>query len=176
MENPMQRPATPPGPGGQGPMDVERIRRERQLREQKERQSLGRGLIGGIVGAVVGAVLWAIITAVTGYQIGWMAVGVGFLTGYGVRALGKGVEAKFGYVGAVLSLLGCVTGNLLAVCIILSQRRGVSLLEVLSRLDLDMALAILKATFHPLDLLFYGIGIYEGYKFSFAPPTDEGSA
>jgi hypothetical protein len=25
----------------------------------------------------------------------------------------------------------------------------------------------MQATFNPMDLLFYGIGVYEGYRFSF---------
>jgi hypothetical protein len=28
---------------------------------------------------------------------------------------------------------------------------------------------VLQATFHPLDLLFYGLAVYEGYKLSFSP-------
>lgn len=163
----------PQGPGTQRLLDADQLKRERRLRELKENQSLGRGLVGGIVGASVGAVLWAIITAVTGYQIGWMAVGVGLLVGYGVRTLGKGIEPAFGYVGAFLSLMGCLVGNLLAVCIVFSNQRGIPLLEVFSRLTPEVSLALLKATFQPLDILFYGIGVYEGYRFSVLPKTGE---
>jgi hypothetical protein len=34
----------------------------------------------------------------------------------------------------------------------------------------------MAATFSPMDLLFYGIAIYEGYKFSFRQLTDEDMA
>jgi len=51
---------------------------ERKLQEARDNQNLSLGVGGGIAAAVVGAIIWAIITVVTGYQIGWMAVGVGF--------------------------------------------------------------------------------------------------
>jgi hypothetical protein len=38
--------------------------------------------------------------------------------------------------------------------------------DVLSKLDLSIAIRIMTATFSPMDLLFYAIGIYEGYRFS----------
>jgi hypothetical protein len=49
------------------------------MQEWKADQNLSFGIVGGAVAAAVGATIWAIITAVTNYQIGWMAVGVGFL-------------------------------------------------------------------------------------------------
>lgn len=169
----MEIPAKPLVADAQRLLYAEQLRRERRLRELKENQSLGRGLVGGVLGASVGAVLWAIITAVTGYQIGWMAVGVGVLVGYGVRILGKGIEPVFGYVGAFLSLMGCLVGNLLAVCIGVSIQQGIPLPEFLSRLNPEVTIAFLTATFQPLDLLFYGIGVYEGYKFSVQPRTGD---
>jgi hypothetical protein len=32
---------------------------------------------------------------------------------------------------------------------------------------------LMKATFSPIDLLFYGIAVYEGYRFSFRQVTPE---
>lgn len=155
--------ATRPSP----PTQFDQLRLERQRAELRESQNLGLGLVGGMAGAAVGATLWAVITALTKFQIGWMAVGVGFLVGYGVRTLGKGVDPRFGYMGGLLSLVGCAAGNLLAVCIVVSQGRNIPLLDLLARLDPRIALALLQATFQPLDLLFYGLAVYEGYKLSF---------
>ena len=70
---------------------------------RRDAQNLGLGLLGGVIGAALGALAWAAVTALTQFQIGWMSIGVGFLTGVGVRILGKGVDKVFGYVGAALA-------------------------------------------------------------------------
>lgn len=47
-----------------------------------------RGLsaaIGGLVGGAIGAAVWAAIMYFTHYEIGWIAWGIGFLVGVGVR-------------------------------------------------------------------------------------------
>jgi len=137
------------------------------LQQLRSQQSLVAGLGAGGLAAAVGAALWAAITVFTGYQIGWMAVGVGFLVGLAVRAAGKGIDPVFGVLGACLSLLGCAAGNLLAVCGLAAQQESMALLEVLSRLDADVVRQLMVATFSPMDLLFYGIALYEGYKLSF---------
>ena len=36
-----------------------------------------------------------------------------------------------------------------------------------------MVIEIMKETFSPIDLLFYGLAIYEGYKLSFRGLADE---
>lgn len=45
-----------------------------------------RWLIGGLIGAAIGAAIWVAVGHFTGYEVGWIAWGVGFLAGLGVRA------------------------------------------------------------------------------------------
>ena len=52
---------------------------ELALEELRGEQSLALGVVGGAVGALVGAAVWAAVTVATNSQIGFMAVGVGFL-------------------------------------------------------------------------------------------------
>ncbi|MBI3029168.1 MAG: hypothetical protein HYY64_06630 [Candidatus Rokubacteria bacterium] len=125
-----------------------------------------RGFLAGVAAAGLGAALWALITAATNYQIGFMALGVGFLVGYAVRAAGKGVDAGFGILGAILTLAGCLAGNLLAACIIASREMGVPLSAILAGLTPALAGRVLRATFQVTDLLFYAIAVYEGYRFA----------
>ena len=140
---------------------------ERKLQEARDNQNLSMGAVGGIAAAAVGAIVWAIITVVTGYQIGWMAIGVGFLVGYAVKLLGKGVDPAFGYVAAAIALAGCLAGNLLTVVIMVSRQENMEILTLLSRLTPSITADIMKETFQPMDVLFYGIAIYEAYKISF---------
>ncbi len=136
-------------------------------------QNLNLGILGGAAAALVGAALWAGITVATGYQIGWMAVGVGFLVGFAVRAAGKGIDKAFGVVGAAWALLGCGAGNLLAVCAMVARQESLPFFEIVSRLDFTIARELMVATFSPMDLLFYGLAVYEGYKFSFRQLSQE---
>lgn len=135
-------------------------------------QNFPLGLTAGFVAAIIGAVIWALISVTTNYQIGWMAVGVGFLVGYAIRYFGKGSEPVFGITGSVVALLGCVAGNLLTVVIVVGNQEHISVMALLSRLTPSIIVGLLKETFQPMDLLFYGIAMYEGYKFSFTPSAE----
>ncbi len=140
---------------------------QRAMEFFRQEQNLVMGTIYGLVAAVVGAAVWAGVTIATEYQIGWMAVGIGFLVGIAVRAGGKGIDQAFGVVGAVLSLVGCALGNLFTVAWFVSQEFGVPVGEVLSGLDLETAIELMSATFQVMDLLFYGLAIYFGYRYAF---------
>ncbi len=136
-------------------------------------QNLVLAVAAGLAAALVGAALWAGVTLASGYQIGFMAVGVGFLVGLVVRVAGKGISPPFGVVGAVCSLLGCALGNLLAVVAIVADSEGVPFGSVLGQLSSDVIAELMVATFNPMDLLFYGIAIYEGYRLSFRQVSAE---
>ena len=135
-------------------------------------ENLPMGFMAGLVPAAVGAGLWALVTIVTGFQIGWMAVGVGFLVGWAVRIAGKGIHRAFGIMGALLALGGCAVGNLLTIVVIAARHFEIPLVAVFSRLTPDVVVQLMGATFSPMDLLFYGIAIYEGYRFSIVGGTE----
>jgi len=154
-------------------MEIDPLKVKQFIQQLKDNQNLGLGILGGLGGAAIGAAIWAGVTAATHFQIGWMAIGVGFLVGYGVRKLGQGIDSRFGVAGAILALLGCMAGNLLAVCIMVSSDQNIPFFDLLSRLDPNVCYAVMKETFHVMDILFYGIAIYEGYKFSIRRVTEE---
>lgn len=139
------------------------------LSDLESRQSVVGAVGGGFISAIVGAVIWAAITIVTRYQIGWMAVGVGFLVGLAVRKYGKGLTPTYGIIGAALSFFGCLLGNVLTLGGWHAQQQGLPLIETeLALLSNPVGLGhLLVLTFEPMDALFYGIAVYEGYKFSF---------
>ncbi len=161
-----QNVASSPSPARQ----VDPLKIQDFVRRLRDNQNFGLGLLGGLIGGLIGAVLWALVTALTKYEIGFMAIGVAFLVGFGVRTLGKGVDKSFGYLGAVLSLLGCAAGSFLASVAIISGQQHVDFLFALVRLA-PHAFDILKATFTFIDLLFYGIALYFGYRYSFRQLT-----
>jgi hypothetical protein len=127
----------------------------------------------GLFAALAGAAVWAGATIATGYQVGWLAVGIGFVVGIAVRAGGKGIDQVYGVVGGVLSLFGCALGNLLTVAWFVSQEYGVPIPEVLEGMDPAMAIEMMASSFQWMDLLFYGLAVYFGYRYAFRELTPE---
>lgn len=124
------------------------------------------GTICGLVASIVGAILWAVITVSTGYQIGYMAIAIGFIVGYAIKFTGKGNHIGLGIIGAALSLFGCLLGNYLSVIGVSSSLLGTGFFETFSAVGPGQVFSVMKETFAMMDLLFYGIAIYEGFKFS----------
>lgn len=148
---------------------------EQLMREKHAEQSLPLAILAGLAASIIAAVIWAAITYATNFQIGFMAIGVGFLVGYTVNYFGKGFSVSFGIVGASFALFGCLAGNLLTSFIALSQLEESSAAIVLFAFlaSPGIIVDIMKETFSPIDLLFYAIAIYEGYKLSFNNPSEE---
>jgi hypothetical protein len=136
-------------------------------------QNLPLAFVGGLGASILGAGVWAGITVVSGYQIGFMAIGIGFLVGFVVRSLGNGITSTFGVLGAVLSLIGCALGNLLAVTALVAREQGVAFVDALSQLNPGLIQELMITFFGPMDLLFYAIALYYGYKLAFRQLTDE---
>jgi len=125
------------------------------------------GLIGGLVAAGVGGVIWALVTVYTGYTIGFMAIGVGFLVGAFIKLLGRGHQPLFGLMGATFAFLGCAFGDVLSIYGMYAHELHVPIFTAFSELSIGQAISFLTKSFGIMDIMFYGIAIYEGFKFSF---------
>lgn len=154
-------------------VEIDQEKLESYMRKLKDEQNLPYGLIGGLIAALIGAGLWALLTALTKYQIGFMAIGVGFIVGYAIRFFGKGIDKIFGISGAVLALLGCVLGNFFTICYLVSVSESIPFFQLLFSTSLSTIVNVIASTFDVIDLLFYGIAVYEGYRFSFRQLTEE---
>jgi hypothetical protein len=130
-------------------------------------QNFNIAIAAGIGAALIGAILWAIVTVATDSELGIMAIAVGFVVGRAIRATGHGIDQKFGYLGAVCALFGCLLGNLLSMIAFYAKARGIGFGEALGDMDAALLGKLVSAFSQPMDLVFYGIAIYEGYKFSF---------
>ncbi|MBK6642975.1 MAG: toxin-antitoxin system YwqK family antitoxin [Bacteroidetes bacterium] len=136
-------------------------------------QDFTYAIIGGTLAAIISAIIWAVVTVLTNYQIGYMAIGVGLLVGFSIQFFGAGIDKKFGYLGAILSLLGCLLGNLFSQVGFAANEQSSGYLEIISFLNFDLILDILIESFNPMDLLFYGIAIYIGFKNAFRRVSDQ---
>jgi len=80
--------------------------------EQLMDSSILPALFGGGLAAVVGGVIWGLIVIATGYVIGFMAWGIGWLAGFSVVLFSKGRKGVPLQVIAVLSsVFGIVIGK-----------------------------------------------------------------
>jgi hypothetical protein len=124
------------------------------------------GLIGGGVAMLVSAIIWGAVTYFTEYQIGWMAIGVGFLVGIAVKFFGKGRTAIYGISSAVLALIGCALGNLLFYSGVIAREEGAPFLEVFIFFLTSPAatLELFSLAFEFMDVLFYGIAAWVGFS------------
>jgi len=136
------------------------------FQEFEAEQSMVGGFLAGAVAALVGAGAWALVTVLTGYQIGFMAIGVGFLVGLAVQFFGKGINKIFGVMGAALALIGCLLGNYFTIVHFVGEAEGLGFFDTLTKINPAI-------TFSPMDLVFYGIAVYEGFKLSFRKITEE---
>jgi hypothetical protein len=130
--------------------------------------SLLTGLLLGMIAMIVSAALWAAITVATDYQIGFMAIGVGFAVGVAVRYGAGAGSPLLATIAAGLSLTGCVLGNLLSGCWFVANNAEVAVTEVVMAMSLVDASEIVTVMFSPIDILFYGLAIYYSFKLASA--------
>ena len=150
--------------------EVEQQLSPETIEELRMEQKLIPGIVSGLVVGLVGALLWAAISVLTQYQIGYMAIAIGAGVGFAIRKMGKGIDQIFGISGAVISLLSVLFGNFLSIIGLLADEIGLGYIKMLSGLDAvgyGFVFELMKKSFQPMDLLFYGLAIYAGYKFSF---------
>ena len=71
-------------------------------------------IVAGAVGALLGAIIWAVISATTGYEVAYVAWGIGLLVGFGAKVAG-GQGKSIGLVCALLALVSIFCGKMFAV-------------------------------------------------------------
>ena len=157
----------------QQPAVLDQHKLQMLTQKYQNEQNLSMGILAGFGAAFAGAVIWALVSFFTGYQIGWMAIGVGFVVGFAIKTVGKGIDISFGIAGAVISLIGCALGNLLTICISIAAYQEVSFFDVFWSLDLAAIGTLFQETFSPMDILFYALAVYYGYRYSIAHFTEE---
>ena len=115
------------------------------------------GILAGTVAAVLGAAIWMGITIATGLHIGYVALGVGALVGLAIRFAGNGRSMIFGIIGAILTLAGCVGGEILTV-VQLSSNAQRDFYHTLMSVDLGQLAGNLFNRTDAITYLIYGIG------------------
>ena len=87
-------------------------RTQERYAEFRRRQSFPLALLAAVFGVVVGAIGFR-YTSLTGWRAYiFLIIAVGFVVGWIIRVAGRGVDRRFGVLGAVTAILGvfCSTG------------------------------------------------------------------
>lgn len=120
----------------------------------------------GLVACFAGAVLWGAVTVFTGYELGIIAIALGLMVGGVIAFVKKSDHIYFGIIGALLALIACVLGKYFGMIGLIAQEYSVGYFNCMQNLTTDMVVSLFKETFSPIDLLFYGLAIYEGFRLS----------
>jgi hypothetical protein len=80
---------------------------------------------------------------------------------------GNGVDQKFGILGAACAALGWALGTIGSDVAFVAQYAHRPILDVMSSLGFERILSLAFNAADPMDILFFGIALYEGYRFSF---------
>jgi len=80
---------------------------------KKTMLSFPKWIVAGGIGGLIGAAIWAGISYATNYEVGWIAWGVGFLVGVGVRVSAGENEEGFapGLTAAVVAIVAVLGGK-----------------------------------------------------------------
>lgn len=153
--------------------DVRTLLNEKTLAELRKEQNYILALIIGSAVGLIGSLLWAAITIATEYQIGYMAIAIGAGVGFSIRYAGKGIDQIFGITGAIIAVLSCLFGNFFSIIGFLANEEGVGYLQIILALDYSFIFSVMTETFSFIDIFFYGLAGYEGYKFAFRTFTEK---
>lgn len=100
-----------------------------------------RWLVGGLIGGAIGVAIWVLIGYYTHYEIGWIAWGIGFLSGIGVRYaahLGNEDEGFVqGLVASVVAIGSVVTAKYLVFILMVGGFTGMSASEFVESVGYD---------------------------------------
>lgn len=165
---------TPP-PAPEAPAETEHnVAGQLALAQQLlSEQNFVNGVAAGIIAMLASAVAWGVITVLTGYNYSLVAIGVGLLVGFAIQLGGKGLSAKYSAVAALLAVLGCLGGNLMAGVIYEAQYAEAAVTDILFSLSFDDIVAFYSATLEFMDLIFWLVAVAASWQIAQRRLTDE---
>ena len=90
---------------------------------------VGLGVLAALGAAIVAAILYGVLAGSIEREVGYAAIGVGFLVGFAGSKIGGANPAVLG-AGAVFSLVAVFLGQLIGMSMILADGLGVGFSEV----------------------------------------------
>jgi hypothetical protein len=154
---------------------VERIYFEMKKTAQEEEFSgevLVPALLGGLIAAVIGGAVWGGIAIWTGYEVGYVAWGIGLLCGLGVVTLSRGKRGMpLQMIAIMASVLGIVIGKYITFFDIFKgvmvQETGAEAISWMSMFSMGMIqffAANITSMASGFDLLWIALAVYTAWS------------
>ena len=126
-------------------------------------------ILAGLVAAVAGGIAWGLIIKWTDYEVGFVAWGIGFLTGVAVLAVTRGARGlPFQAIAIVCALLGIAIGKYLGFVWSLqgaAEDAGVDIsIPIFSSDTINLFFDELGTVFGLFDLLWVGFAVYSAWR------------
>lgn len=141
-----------------------------KLSQELQAETINPNMVGavglGVLAGVVASVIWFFVEILTGYQIGYLALGAGYLIGWGV-VLGSGKKkgTKLQLLSAGLTLAAVYLASYFSQIYYLNKEVGGTNTIWISPFNPDMIGALIS----PMGLLIWGIALYIAFKVPQAP-------
>jgi len=126
------------------------------------RDNVGLGLAAAFGAAVVAAGVYGAVIGTTKHEIGWAAVGVGFLIGLAAGRLG-GRNPVLPVVSVILSVAAVYLGQLVGEAMIGADELNVGFSELFFQ-NLSVVNEAWKADADPLTFVFFAIAAYVAFS------------
>lgn len=130
--------------------------------------NLKNALISGVVASVISAIVWYGIVAITSFQVGYLAIGVGWLVGQSIvigSGGGRGIVLQG--MSVALTTFAMVLSEYLIVRHVAVQvlaAEGSQQLPLLLPLDVALGMISHSISANPLTLLFWAIAVFTAYR------------
>ncbi|MFJ7964618.1 hypothetical protein [Streptomyces sp. NPDC096324] len=126
------------------------------------RNNFPLGLVAAIGAGVVSAVLYGLVIGLTKHEIGYAAVGVGFLVGIAAGRVG-GRNQTLPVVSVIISVAAVYLGQLIGEAMIIANHFDVGFNEVFFS-HLSVVQENWKADADPLTFVFFAVAAYVAFQ------------
>jgi len=130
------------------------------------------GLFGWVIGGTIGAAIWVAVGYFSGFEVGWIAWGVGVLSGMGVAAVASAngeADSSSGITAAVISILAVLAGKYAVVHLVIDQAMkqipaGAPEAQQMQQMQQQVKQAVFLGSFGPIDILWFFLAAGSAYK------------
>ena len=149
---------------------------EKQVDQAQEEEKLSTASIviavaGGGVAAIIGGIIWGLIVIATDYEIGYMATGIGLLTGFAVVFFSGKKGLVLQIIAVVSALVGIVIGKYITFYAILKDyvateygAAAAQEVSILSAELIDFFFESIGALASPYDILWIILAIVAAWR------------
>jgi hypothetical protein len=153
---------------------VQVVRQQMLAQAEKENLSAGSVLVALLaagVAAILGGLLWGLIVRLTDYEIGYMATGIGLLSGFAIVWFSNRRGTPLQIIAVVFALIGIGIGKYLSFFAVrkdfLALEYGEAAVQGLSVLSIEALQFFFSATgdlFSPYDLLWIVLAVVAAWR------------